>query len=226
MFKNLLGFWKGKDFLTNVLEEFGNMLKASRDMFEMVCQNLLQDKNIEGLKDKIYDVDAKVNFIEKDIRKRIIEHLAIQPSHDTPMCLLLMSVVKDAERLGDYAKNLFEVSSFTKRPLDKDAYSKLFNEMDKAIIGMFDNTKKAFMESDEACARGIWQSERKVAKKCDSIIEESAKSNFNANQAVSFALIARYFKRTAAHLTNIATSVILPISELDFFDERRRTENE
>jgi hypothetical protein len=33
--------------------------------------------------------------------------------------------------------------------------------------------------------------------------------------------MARYFKRIAAHLTNIATSVILPLTDLDYFDERR-----
>jgi len=226
MFKSLLDFWKGKDFLTNVLEEFGNMLKDSQDMFSMVCQNLLEDKTIPGLEDKIYNVDKKVNLLEKDIRKRIIAHLSIQPSVDVPVSLLLMSVVKDAERLGDYAKNLLEVSRFTKKPLDMTIFSKLFNRMDKTIMEMFENTKKAFIESNEETARSIWRTERDVVKRCDTIIEDVAKSDFNANQAVTFTLIARYFKRTAAHLTNIATSVILPVSELDFFDEKRRKRSE
>jgi phosphate uptake regulator len=43
-------------------------------------------------------------------------------------------------------------------------------------------------------------------------------------EAVCFALIARYFKRLASHLTNIATSVVLPLSELDYYDERKLTE--
>lgn len=226
MFKSLLDFWKGKDFLTNVLEEFGNMIKNAQEMFEMICQNLLENKNIPGLENKIYNVDKKINLKEKDIRKRIIEHLSIQPSTDIPMSLLLMSVVKDAERLGDYAKNLYEVSRITKRPLDMKIFSSLFNEMDKTIIKMFDDTKKSFIESDKEIARSIWQSERTVVKRCDGIIEQIAKSDFNANQTVTFTLIARYFKRTAAHLTNIATSVIVPLSELDFFDEKRRAENE
>lgn len=226
MFKNLLDFWKGKDFLTNVLEEFGNMLKDAQEMFEIVSQNLLEGKDISGLEDKIYNVDKKINLLEKDIRKKIIEHLSIQPSVDTPMCLLLMSVVKDAERLGDYAKNLYQITRMTKRPVDRGIFSNLFGEMDKTIAKMFDDTKKAFIESNEEVAKNLWQVERGVVKRCDGIIEDLAKSDFNANQAVTFTLIARYFKRTAAHLTNIATSVILPISELDFFDERRRVESE
>jgi len=42
--------------------------------------------------------------------------------------------------------------------------------------------------------------------------------------AVCFALIAKHFKRIVAHLVNIATSVILPLSDLDYFDERRKNE--
>ena len=53
------------------------------------------------------------------------------------------------------------------------------------------------------------------------IIEELAKSNLSTNEAVCFTLMARYYKRIAAHLTNIATSVILPLTDLDYFDERR-----
>ncbi|MDB4349698.1 hypothetical protein OAA99_01955 [Omnitrophica bacterium] len=226
MFKNLLDFWKGKDFLTNVLDEFGKMLEEAREMFYSVCQNLLEDKTIDGLEDKIYSVDKKINLFEKDIRKRIIAHLSIHPSVDVPMSLLMMSVVKDAERLGDYAKNLYEVSRMARRPLNKEVFFMFFNDMDKRIAEMFDDTKKAFIDSDEEIANGIWQSERSVAKKCDKIIEELAKSSLGTNEAVAFTLIARYFKRTAAHLTNIATSVILPISELDFFDEKRRNESD
>ncbi|NQT06150.1 MAG: hypothetical protein HQ575_01270 [Candidatus Omnitrophica bacterium] len=225
MFKNLLDFWKGKDFLTNVLGEFENMLKDAQVMFGSVCKKLLENEDMPGLEDKIYEVDKNINLIEKDIRKRIIEHLSIQPSVDISMSLLLMSVVKDAERLGDYAKNLFEVSRLKKGPLDKGTYVKMFDAIDKTIMKMFDDTKKAFIESDEEAAKSIWQTERGIVKRCDGILEELAKSNLGTNEAVTFTLMARYFKRTAAHLTNIATSVILPISELDFFDEKRRSED-
>jgi two-component system alkaline phosphatase synthesis response regulator PhoP len=48
-----------------------------------------------------------------------------------------------------------------------------------------------------------------------------AKSSLSVNEAVCLALMARHFKRIVAHLTNIATSVILPLSDLDYYDERR-----
>jgi phosphate uptake regulator len=221
MFKNLLQFWKGKDFLNQVLEDFKNMLDDTEEMFRSVCRKLIDNVEEEGLEEKIYRLDKKVNTLEKDIRKRIIGHLSVQPSVDISTCLVLMSVVKDAERLGDYAKNLLEVIKLLEKPINKERYTSVFNHLEKEIAELFKRTKEAFLFSDEKKAESSWDYERQITKKCDRIIEELAKSNFSVNEAVCFTLTARYFKRLAAHLTNIATSVIVPISDLDYFEGKR-----
>ena len=224
MFQNLLGFWKERSFLQGILVEFSNMLKDGKDMFKASCGKITEETPGGGdLKEKLYSLDKRINDIEKDIRKKVVEHLSIQPGADLPFCLVLMSVVKDGERIGDYAKNLLEVSKFKKTSLDKKLYSKLFGEIHDRLLEMFDKTNTAFVQSDRKIAEDLWVSERELAKRCDSIIEDLAVNSTNANQAICFVLIARYFKRIAAHLTNIATSVILPISELDFFDEKHRS---
>lgn len=225
MFKNLLSFWKGKNFLSQVLGEFEEMLTDTQQMFESVRRKLFEGTEEKGLKDRIYEIDRGVNRLEKDIRKRIIEHLSIQAGVDVPASLVLMSVVKDAERLGDYAKNLFEVTEMIKGPIDKKLFRELFGDMDIKIIETFKKTKQAFIESDEKLAKEILNLEREVVKKCDNALEKLAKSDLDTNTAVCLTLIGRYLKRTVAHLTNISSSVILPISDLDFYDEKLRHEH-
>lgn len=222
MFKNLIQFWKGKDFLSHVFGEFEDMLVDAENMFNSVCKKLIHNEDQSNLKERIYNLDQKVNELQRDIRKDIVMHISLQPSSDVTTCLLLMSVVKDAERLGDYSKNLLEVSTFLDKPIDKDKYVSLFNNIEGEISELFKDTKKAFIESDREEAEKSWISEREIVKKCDQIIEKLAKSSLSVNEAVSLTLIARFFKRIAAHLTNIATSVILPLSDLDYFDERRK----
>jgi phosphate transport system protein len=224
MFKNLLQFWKGKDFLSEVLEEFKNMLDDSQIMFNDVCATLLDNVEQPNLKDKIYAVDRKVNQMQRDIRKRVIEHLTIQPSVDVSTCLVLMSVVKDAERLGDYAKNLYEIIGLLEHPIDKEKYLRLFNGLEKEISQLFGDTKKAFVDSDEVKAADTWKFQKEIKVRCDDIVKRVATGDLTVNEAVCFALIARFFKRLASHLTNIATSVILPISDLDYYDEKRQQE--
>jgi phosphate uptake regulator len=224
MFKNLLSFWKGRDFLAQVFDEFKEMLDDTRLMYEMVCSVLLDNAEEPELKKKIYETDEKVNNLQKKIRTRIIEHLSLQPTVDVNACLLLMSVVKDAERLGDYCKNLYEVTEIIEKPIDKAVFSQYFNGLDKDILTLFERTKEAFIEGDEHKAEASWNFEHRIAIRCDRVLKEISKSSLSVNEAVCLALIARHFKRIVAHLTNIATSVILPLSELDYFDEKRALE--
>jgi len=224
MFKNLMSFWKGKDFLTEVLEEFKKMMGDNKYMFESVLNALMQGKVDSSLKDKVYEADKKVNLLEKEIRRRIVEHLSLRPSIDVPVSLVLMSVVKDAERIGDYCKNILEVAGFLKNPIRKDQFEKIFNHIDKQILDEFEKTEKAFIESDEEVAKEIMYIEREIVKNCDNIVKKLAEGTLPTNEAVCFTLLARYFKRIAAHLANIGSSVILPISDLDFFDEKLRHE--
>lgn len=224
MFKNFLSFWKGKDFLSKILEDFNKMGEDTEGMFRSVLKKLLESKEEPGLKDRIYFVDKRVNELEREIRKRIVEHLSLQPTVDVPACLLMMSVVKDSERIGDYCKNLYEVTELLEGPLDINKFRQLFDDLDKEILTEFKKTRDAFQKSDEKLARDVLDIETGIVRNCDEILEKLASSRLGANEAVCFTLIARYFKRIAAHLANIGSSVILPISDLDFFDEKLRRE--
>lgn len=220
MFKNLLSFWKGKDFLLQVMEDFRIMLDEAETMFGVVCARLTGGGDDPELKDRIYGIDKKVNELQKEIRRRIVEHLSLQPTVDVNACLMLMSVVKDAERLGDYAKNLYEVTELLDQPIDKALFSQYFDNLDSDILKLFGQTKDAFIDGDEEKAKATWDYHRRINKGCDKIVQDVAKSSLSVNEAVCFVLIARHFKRVVSHLVNIATAVVLPLSNLDYFDER------
>ena len=172
MFKNLLSFWKGKDFLLQVMEDFKVMLDDAESMFEAVCARLAGGGD-------------------------------------------------DAERPGDYSKNLYEVTELLEHPIDKSLFSQYFDSLDGDIVKLFGQTKDAFIDADEEKARSTWDYHRRINKACDKIVKEVAKSDLSVNEAVCFALVARHFKRIVSHLVNIATSVVLPLSDLDYFDEKR-----
>lgn len=223
MFRNLIQFWKGRDFLKTVFEEFKEMLDDSCRMFNSVCRKLIDNQEEEGLEEKIYAMDKRVNGLEKDIRKRIVEHLILQPSVELSTSLLLMSVVKDAERLGDYSKNLFEVSGILKKPIDKETYFRFFGNSRQDLEELFNITKEAFIQSDQKQSARAWDYEVKLVKNCDAIIAKLAESDsLPVNTAVAFTLIARYFKRLTAHLSNIATSIIVPLNEIDYYRQKKK----
>lgn len=52
MFRNLLNFLKGKDFLLQVFKEFKDMLDETECMYKMVCKKLLSNVEEPDLKKK------------------------------------------------------------------------------------------------------------------------------------------------------------------------------
>jgi len=224
MFRNLMDFWKGRHFLEEVYAEFREMLEHAEEMFATVCRALLDNIDQPGLKQEIHDADKEINTLQKRMRKRVIEHLALQPKVDVSVCLALMSLVKDGERLGDYCKNLYEVTELLEEPLDMTEYTRYFGELHNEIAALFAQTRAAVFDADEESARSAWNVENSLAKKCDAIIAALAAAPISANRAVCLALMARHFKRIVAHLVNIATSTILPLTDIDYFDRQRAEE--
>lgn len=217
MFRNLIDFWRGKDFIQEIMNQFGGMLKDGKGMFESSTQKLLSGKEPKNLGKKIYQTDRGINLLERDIRKRILIHLAAAPTVKFPVCLILMSVAKDAERLGDYAKNLYEISGIldsTEEDIRK--FGELFSKIHDDILEQFNKTRVAFFESNENEARQVEKIGVETRKTCDRLINEIANGNYTTRQAVAYALSARHFKRISGHLSNIASAVTLPLDYLDF----------
>jgi phosphate transport system protein len=224
MFRSILDFWKGRDFLEQVLGEFSQMLVESEHIYMLVVDALRDGADTARLGQQIYEIDRQINARQIAIRRRIVEHMAVQPHADLRLSLVLMSVVKDAERLGDYVKNLFEIFELHEGPLASTQLTDYFGDLPLEIGGLFSHTREAFVESNEELARDVIGKHRAATKRCNDILDRVAHdTSLSVNDAVCLALLARFLKRVSAHLGNIATSVVVPVDRLDYFDERRES---
>jgi phosphate uptake regulator len=222
MFRSIIGFWKGRAFLEEVLEDFSKMLTDSEEIYGMVVEALRSGGDATSLGQRIYTIDRQINMRQIEIRRRIVEHMAVQPHADLRFSLILMSVVKDAERLGDYVKNLFEIFELHDGPFDAQQLERALESLPEDVGKLFHSTRVAFVESKEDVARKVIGDYRRLTKHCNDVLEEvSHNQELTVNDAVCLALLARFLKRVAAHLGNIATSVVMPVDRLDYYDERR-----
>ncbi len=129
-----------------------------------------------------------------------------------------MSVVKDAERIGDYCKNIFEVGKFYRGSFPHREYHDPLGQIRDTLQESFAPTKKAFLDEDTQPAKEIVQKLEALGKNCDMIIQQllCTTGDIPAGEAVAYVLLARHYKRISSHLSNIATSVISPVPLLDF----------
>ena len=219
MLKELLDLVRAKSPIGAMLSEFTQMIDKTEWMFDASIQVLMREKPAEEVKQDIYSKDREVNEHQRSIRRKIIRHLTLQPGSDVPACLVLMSVIKDAERMGDFCKNIFEIGEMFEITFDSGRYKTPFLELAEQVENLFGKTRKAFERSDEEIARSIITKGTRVSKQCDMLLKQLIVDNLPTNKAVAYTLLARYLKRISSHLTNIATSVVTSVDKLDYLDE-------
>jgi len=218
MFKEILKVWKEQAFSSRIVDEFIFMLDSSEEMLSYAFKTLTKKGKAKEIEKNIYLKDQSINIKERDIRKQVLVHLAANPGSNLPACLALISISKDAERLGDYIKNIIELKELlhdTKG--DRRLFEKLFEEYGDDLLKLVAMVKEAFRKSDKELATQAVRSGFEISRRCEAIIEEIVESDEYSNrQAVVVALGARYIKRIALHLANIATSVTNPLPDVDY----------
>ena len=225
MLRELLDVWRGKGMLNEMVGELTAMLEEAEAMFESACAVLFDGKGADEFREDLYERDRRVNETEWKVRKQIVEHLSINPGPHAPACLVLMSVVKDADRVADYSKNLFEVEAIAPGGFGRDRFVEMFLEVVAELREAFEKTRRAFAEEDEGLAYELVAQEEKLEKKLDGMIEQLAEADLPGREAVAYTLTVRHLKRISAHLGNIASTVVMPIHKIDYFDPKWHRED-
>ncbi len=215
MFEKLSLLWKGDAPLTTEFKQFVKMLTMARDLYHLILGGLRSGEKLNELETTVYQSDIKINKLEREIRKALVTHLSINPGHQIAGCLILMSVVKDAERLGDFCKNLYEASIYWGQSYTEMVYAERIKEFEQYVGDVFNDTIKAFETEDNVLAAEIIRDEVDWNKRFDRFIGELVDSDIKTKEAVCTVLMIRSFKRLQAHLSNIASSVVLPVHRLD-----------
>ena len=227
MLRDLLRMWKKIDLLKGAFNDFLGMIDNVERMYQITSDALLGKVKCTDARDMIYKTDITVNKTERNIRKQLVEHLAVNPRGDAPACLILMSVSKDAERAGDYCKNLLEVAGMFHAPVGPPSYAAELQDMIQQVGAAFAKTHKAFAEDDPVVGHEVIVEEVRINKRSDAMVQKIANDEtLSSNQAVCLALAFRFLKRVNAHLGNIASSVVMPLHKIDYFDEKWKTPGE
>ena len=219
MLKDVIALWKGERFIKKVVEKFGEMLSDDEYLFARAWEVFMGQVAIDQIKQPFYDKDIAVNSREREIRRMLTEHLSLRPKHDVPGCLVMMSLIKDAERIGDYAKNIFEVGVMFRGATKGMKYLERLSSIQRKIADRFPQLREAFLESDENIAMKILKDYAPIKGECNRMLHDLFSEQLATDEAVATALLSRYLKRINSHMSNIASGIVYPLDQIDFVRE-------
>lgn len=220
MLKELLGLFRASDAIAQMGRDFREMRVASRELTIRAGRIFFSEVDGEDDRIGISKSDVAINKLERSIRKQVVAHLTLASNtRDAPYCLLLMSVVKDVERIGDYAKNLSEVHHDGGGPIPEDPLGNELRDLRRTVESLFLKAESVFTSSDASAAAALIAEGRSVNRRCDSLIAAVARSDHDAATTTSLVLGARYYKRIGSHVLNVLSGVVMPVHKLDYYDE-------
>jgi len=207
--------------LENIESQVQRMVNDARHTFDLAL-NAVTGGAVETVADEIRETDRQINATEVEIRRALLVHASVHGGIDTPEVLAFMNMIKDLERIGDYNKNIFDLAeegvSFTESP-ELDSILSLRDEVSSRISLM----GEILSMRDEERARTYIERGDEMRKDFDRRVNELLHSTEAAVTAVPKALLFRFLKRVSAHSSNVVSAVVMPVDQLDYFDESEDT---
>jgi phosphate uptake regulator len=217
MWKELIDLWKSDNLLKQALDQSYKMLDIDHEMFKEAVKSLRHtDADVDV---KTRKKDKLVNKYEREVRRKVLTHLAVSGSNDLASGLVLTTIIIDIERIGDYIKNILDLASLHIPKLQAENLVDELVNVEKSVGDMFEQCINCFKSNDAALALKLMGKTRMIGKNCDALIEKLIKderTSLAIGIAVAVALYVRYLKRINAHLRNITSSIVNPFDRIGY----------
>jgi hypothetical protein len=223
MFKKWLAIFKKDTLMDRAYKRSFEMLDITRAMYLEAKESLRQREDNE-VDLRVRERDKEVNSYEREVRRMVFNHLAVRGTVDLPSGLVLICIIVDIERIGDYAKNMVELALEHPGKLHGGEFEKKISRIEEALSDNFIQTKKCFEEDNADFALGLLEKYAWVNDACDEIavaVVKERDKNIKPGDAAALALYTRWLKRINSHLRNITTSVINPFDRIGFEPEEK-----
>ena len=217
MFKQIFEIFKSDSLYEQALLECHEMLDIDLEMFNASIDSL---RNANTVDIDIYSMDKKINEFERDVRRKVMTHLAIGGREDIGSGLILVSVVIDIERIGDYTKNIYDLALNHPKKLTSGSLESTLNDMENSTKDFLNKAIDAFKDQDIDLGRKLMMDYKKeISSISNDIVNDlvSGKNDeFSSDQASALCLYARYLKRIAAHSRNLVSSIVNPFERIGY----------
>ena len=214
-FKQLFNPLAPSPLVESAFADVSGMLQQSTEMLDHALDVLIDNKplslDLEGMDDVIDEAERRV-------RRTILQHLAVNPQQDLVSSLVLVSMVQDAERIGDFARGLVELVKIARSPRTGPFAAEL-RELAAQLRPLFPLTEQAFRMGDRDKARRVFQEQEQLRESFKAYRARLVDSDLTPDMAIVYAGAAQILRRVGAHLANIASTVVQPYDRIRHLDE-------
>ena len=223
MWRKLISMWSSDNLLEQAWQQSFEMLEITHEMF-LEAIRVLRESDDTIIKREIRDKDKVVNVYQQEVRRKVMTHCTVQGPNELPGGLILVSIVIDIERLGDYTKNIVDLATYYPDTLKAGILEKDLKKVESAIRQNFMQTIECLETSNKDIATNILSEYKWINPLCDEVLKKlvlEEDKKISAGNAAALATYFRWLKRVNSHLRNIVTSVVNPFDRIGFKPKKK-----
>ncbi|MGB5848268.1 MAG: PhoU domain-containing protein [Ignavibacteriaceae bacterium] len=224
MIKEILSVFKANTLMDRAFQRSYDMLDLTYNMY-LQAKEVLRNTEHTELEVDLSDEDIEVNKYQREVRKDVFNHLVLTDGEQLSSGLVLVSIVIDLERIGDYTKNIVEVAQNHPQRLHGGKFEDDLLRIEDGVDDNFKRTIEVFKTSDEDAGRQLLKEYKWIPRLSDkslmSLVQQ-ADPSITSGSAAALALYFRSLKRINAHLRNVTTSVVNPFHRIGYKPKKKK----
>lgn len=217
----MFSIFRDSDQLENVEQQLAAMLAQCQDAYRIATEAVFGERDPVAGGEELLALDQEINRTERAIRRELLVHGTVRGAEvDQGLMLTYMSVAKDIERIGDKCKDIWELTGMGANFSVGDDTEELLKHRHH-VAELIEWTLDAFTTEDAQKVHELISTIDEDAEHYDSHVLQFVQTDLPSRYAAPRALFYRYIKRLSRHLSNILSSVVMPVDRLDFYKKSK-----
>ncbi len=219
MFRSLISWFRAENLLTQAENQILVMLETVHELFDDSVQLFWTGKGatIEDIRER----DRAINHYVRDVRKKILTHLAFTGSSDLDLSLVMVNLVVYIERIGDYTKDIAYLATDHPGGLDAGELEASVHAFEKELSDRLGMLYDVFStdEDDENLAPKLTGSHKAMNAKYGEMLEvlmDEKRNTLTPSNSAKLSLYLRCLRRVEGHIYNVASAEVNPFHRISF----------
>ncbi len=201
--------------LETMIGHVAEMLGHARHVFDEAMSALVAGATPEALADDIFGTDRRINELEREVRRELVVHISVHGTTDITSVLVVLMVSRKVERIGDNAKNIYDLATYDVDLSHAEDAAELRAARDE-VSEMMWAAAEIFRSEDTQRGQAFLDRARELQRIYDDVVADLVRSQTSAQHAVPRALLYRYLKRIVANLEGVVAGVVQPLDLIDY----------
>jgi len=172
MLKEIARAWRSGGLMKDVIRELAEMVADAEYVYSKAWEACLGLVDLQEMEQPLRERDKQINSRERHIRRMLLEHATLNPGRDISGCLAVMTMGKDAERMGDLSKDIFRLSMRLNGSVRELKYFSRLEEIQQSILQEFPLLQQAVRKSDDEAVDALFEHYQQVKPMIKDLLDE------------------------------------------------------